>query len=196
MTKSQPASLASLLSSFSDPKVVKQLSRQSQAKPSQINQLIQLGLPTLIQALNTNAKTPAGANALQNALNQHASDPVDDLPSFLGQVDQEDGSKIIYHILGSKSNIVQSKLSAQTGLQTNQVGSLLSSLAPLLMGTLAQQNLSAGSSSDGLQGLLGNLVSGSKDDLAKMAMGLLDSDHDGDVIDDVGNLRGGFLGKR
>lgn len=193
---SQQASLASLLSSFSDPKVVKQLSRQTQAKPAQVNQLIQLGLPTLIQALKTNAQTPTGAKALQNALTQHASDPVDDLSSFLGSVDQVDGSKIIGHILGSKSNSVQSQLSAQTGLQTNQVGSLLSSLAPLLMGTLAQQNLSAGSSSDGLQGLLGNLLGGSGDDLAKMAMGLLDSDHDGDVMDDVGKLLGGFLGKR
>lgn len=193
---SQQASLASLLSSFTDPKVVKQLSRQTQAKPAQINQLIQLGLPTLIQALNTNAQTPTGAKALQNALNQHASDPVSDLSSFLGSVDQVDGSKIIGHILGSKTDKVQTKLSAQTGLQTNQVGSLLSSLAPLLMGTLAQQNLNAQPSSGGLQGLLGNLVAGSGDDLVKMAMGLLDSDHDGDVMDDVGKLLGGFLGKR
>ena len=189
-------SLAALLSSLTDDKVVNRLSQSSQAKPDQVAQLIQLGIPTLVQALKNNASSPNGALSLNKALDQHASDPVHDLGSFMDQLDPQDGSKIIGHILGSNTNKVQTKLGAQTGLGSDQVGSLLSSLAPILMGTLAQQKKSGASSGMDIGGLLGGLLGGSGDDMAKMAMGFLDSDHDGDVMDDVGKLLGGFLNKR
>jgi hypothetical protein len=127
-------------------------------------------------------------------LDQHSADPVSDLSSFLTQLDPTDGTKIIGHILGDKSSKVQSRLGAQTGLQDNQVGNLLSMLAPMLMGTLAQQKTT--SSETDLNGFLGNLLGNSGDDLAKTAMDLLDTDHDGNVMDDVGQLLDGFLNKR
>lgn len=187
-------SLSSLLGAFTDGKVIRQLSKKSDVDPNQVNSLIQLGIPTLVQALQKNASTPTGLSSLQNALNQHASDPIDDVSSFLSNVDLDDGSKIIGHILGSKTSTIQSKLGSQTGIPTDQVGTLLNSLAPLLMGTLAKQN--SVSSSPDLSGLLGGLLGGSGNDMAKMAMGLLDTDHDGDVMDDVGQLLGGFLKKK
>jgi len=54
------------------------------------------------------------------------------------------------------------------------------------------QNVDAG----GLGGLLGGLLGGSGGmDLGKIASGFLDSDGDGDIMDNVGDLLGGFLKK-
>ena len=187
--------MSDLLSSLTDQKVVRRLSKSTEADPSQVNQLIQLGIPTLVQAMKNNASSQSGSLALSKALDQHSTDPISDLSSFLTQLDPKDGSKIIGHILGDKSSTVQSRLGAQTGLQNNQVGDLLSMLAPMLMGTLAQQKNSASSDVD-LNGFLGGLLGNSGDDLAKTAMGLLVTDHDGDVMDDVSKMLGGFLNKR
>lgn len=190
-----PSSLSALLETLTDKNVVQKLSQSSSAEPRQVTQLIQLSIPTLVQAMKNNASTQKGALSLNKALDQHTADPVNDLSSFLTQLDPQDGNKIIGHILGSNSSSVQSKLQAQTGLQGNQVNGLLSMLAPLLMGSLAQQKKTVSSPSD-VNGFLGGLLGNSGDDIAKMAMGLLDADHDGDVMDDVGKLLGGFLNKR
>lgn len=190
------SSLSALLTSLTDKKVVNRLSKSNQADPSQVTQLINLGIPTLVQAMKNNASTASGSRSLGKALDQHAADPVNDLSSFLKQLDPQDGSKIIGHILGSNSAKVQTKLGAQTGLQSDQVGNLLNTLGPILMGTLAQQKNAAQSSDLDLSALLGGLLGGSGNNMAEMAMGLLDTDHDGDVMDDVGKLLGGFLNKR
>ena len=97
-------SLSDLLSSLTDQKVVRRLSKSTEADPSQVNQLIQLGIPTLVQAMKNNASSQSGSLSLSKALDQHSTDPVSDLSSFLTQLDPKDGSKIIGHILGDKSS--------------------------------------------------------------------------------------------
>jgi hypothetical protein len=50
--------LNDLLSQLTKSSVVKTMGKQVAADPNQVKQLIQLGLPTLIQAMNQNASTP------------------------------------------------------------------------------------------------------------------------------------------
>jgi len=184
-----------ILSQLSDRKVLKNLGKSVQAKPDQVKKLVDLGIPTLVSALQKNASTPSGAKSLAKALDQHQNDPVEDLFGFLGQVDTQDGSKIIGHILGAKTQTVEKKLGVQTGLDMNQVASLLSMLAPLLLSSLGKQKSNQGVNASGLGGLLGGLLGGSGQDLAGLASGFLDADKDGDIMDDVGNLLSGFLKK-
>jgi len=175
--------------------VLNKLGSTVDAAPSQVNQLIQLGIPTLITAMQKNASTPKGAQSLSKALTYHQDANINNLNSFLKQVDPVDGSKIVSHILGAKAPAVQQQLGLQTGLDLNQVGSLLSLLAPFLMGSLGQQKKSQNVDASGLGGLLGTLLGGSGNDLTKTVTNLLDTDHDGDIMDDVGKLLGGFLKK-
>jgi hypothetical protein len=127
-------------------------------------------------------------------LDDHKDDPVSNISAYLKNVDTTDGAKILGHVLGSKSSGVERKLSAQTGLQPNQVSGVLSQPAPVLLGMLGQQKAQQGVSVDGLGMLLGGLLGNS--DMMGMVTSILDSDKDGDVMDDVSKLLGGFFGKK
>lgn len=188
--------LDGILSQLDQDELIEKLGKSVNANPDQVKKLVQVGMPSLVQALNKNAKSPEGAASLAKALDQHKDDKVDDLADFLKNVDTKDGAKILQHVLGSKTNAVEKNLSLQTGLQGNQVGALLSMLAPLLMGSLGQQKKRQGVDTSGLGGLLGGLLGGSgSDNLLGGLSGLLDSDKDGDMMDDVGDLLGGFFKK-
>ena len=62
--------LNDLLAQLTRSTVVKSMGKQVSAQPDQVKQLIQLGLPTLLQAMNQNASTPQGAKALAKALDE------------------------------------------------------------------------------------------------------------------------------
>mgnify|MGYP003593027927 FL=1 len=139
---------------MSDSDMLDKLGRSAGAGPSQVQQLAQMGLPALLQALGRNASTSEGAASLAHALDQHQDDDVDDLDGFLNNVDREDGAKILQHIFADKNAGIQNRLAQKTGLQTNQVMDIMAQLAPLLMGTLAQQKNSATLTSRVLQSCL------------------------------------------
>jgi len=86
-----------------------------------------------MEALNRNASTAQGVQLLTSALEKHQEDDVDNLTNFLHNVDTADGSKILQHIFIDKNQRVQNILSKQTDLKLNQVGSLMSKLAHLLL---------------------------------------------------------------
>ena len=168
-----------LMSQLNNNDALAELAGKVGAKPSQVKQVAQIGLPTLMKALSNNASTPQGAEALARALDQHKDDPVDDIMAFIKNVDTEDGQKILNHVLAGKNKNVQMQLAKQAGLETNQVSSLLSQLAPLLLGTLGQQKKRTGKTDDG--GVMG------------MVSQLLDSDKDGDILDDVSGMLGSLF---
>ena len=158
-----------------------------------------MGLPTLIKALSNNASTPKGAEALAGALDQHKDDDINDIIQYIKNVDTEDGRKILNHVLANKNQNVQTRLAKQAGLQTSQVSGLMSQLAPLLLGALGQQKKKENLDATGISSLTSLLSDsmGKKDDSGIMGMvsQLLDSDKDGDIIDDVSGINGSILKK-
>ena len=178
--------------------VLKELSKTANAEPSQIQKAVSLGVPALLESLVRNAKTEEGALSLAKALDSHKDDKVDDIEGFLKNVDMEDGSKILGHILGGNKQKVQKNLAAQTGLQDNQVQDILKQLAPLLLGSLGKQKASKNVGSDGLQNMLAGVLAGqaSKNNgIMDSVTKLLDADDDGSIVDDVGKMLGGFFKK-
>ena len=169
-----------------------QLNQSVDAKPTQVQRLVQLGLPVLMEALNRNVSTPQGAQALTSALEQHQEDNTDDLTGFIEKVDTEDGSKILQHVFENKNQMVQNNLSKQTGLNTNQVGSLMAKLAPLMLGALGNQKKAQNLDATGVASLASTLSKGLQQsgggNLFSLAKQLLDADKDGDIMDDLGNL--------
>jgi hypothetical protein len=166
------------------------------AAPDQVQQLAQIGLPALLQALGRNAATSEGAASLASALDQHQDDDVDDLDGFLNNVDREDGAKMLQHIFGGNNAIVENKLAQKTGIEMNQVSGLMAQLAPLLLGALAQQKKQQNVDQSGITDMLGGLLqqsAGSKNNFMNMAMDLLDADNDGSIMDDLGGMFKGFM---
>ena len=160
--------------------------------------IVQAALPLLLSALARNSSTPAGANSLQNALKKdHDGSILDDVLGALTNSDQGDGASILGHIFGAQRPTVQQGLGKAANADANQVGQVLEMLAPILMGALgkqtAQSNLDAGSLSDLLRGTAqqAQKTVPVQPDVMGSLLGMLDTNKDGSVIDDVG----GFLSK-
>lgn len=179
---------------LNNPDLLNTLGQQFGAKPDQVEKVMTLGMPTLLQALGKNAATPDGAASLANALDQHKDDEVDDLQQFVGKVDANDGQKMLGHILSGKQDNVLGKLAGQTGLDAKQVSGLLARFAPMLMGVLGKQKQEQHVDANGLAGMLGGVLgqAGNAGLMGKVT-GMLDADGDGDIMDDVKGMLGKFF---
>lgn len=191
--------ILSILNSLQDKQAVSQLTKSVGADSNQVKKAVELGLPMLMQAMGNNAKTPQGAASLAKALDQHKDDSLDDVMGFLKGVDINDGKKILGHVFNQKTQTVQKNLAMQTGMSSNQAENLLAQLAPIVLGALGKEKSQKGVDANGLTSMIpmltGLLGSGSNNDILGMASKLLDADGDGDIMDDVSNLIGGFFKK-
>jgi hypothetical protein len=175
--------------------ILNKLGGKAGVDPSKVQEVAKIGLPSLIKAMNQNASTEDGAQALAKALEQHKDDEVDDLGGYLDKVDTQDGAKILQHILSGEDASFKNNLANKTGLKSQQVSGILNQLAPMLMGMMGKEKADRGSGAN-VQDLLGDLLGqGSKGGFMDIAEGLLDSDKDGSIVDDVGKLFGGFFKK-
>lgn len=181
--------------------VVNRISSRIGADPGTTGNAIDAALPLLISALAHNAQDPAQARALDTAVAQdHSGAILENVPAHVSAPDQQDGAAILRHVLGDKQQTVQSGLSQATGLDANKVGSLLTTLAPLVMGALGRAKQQNGLD----QGGLSTLLNQEQQHLSQSAPGamnalsrLLDRNNDGSVVDDIGGMLGkAFGGKR
>ena len=96
-------------------------------------------VPTLIQNMQKNASTKSGEKSLAKALSDHAKDDTGNISDFLKNADLEDGAKILGHILGENKNVLESGVAKKSGLSSDQVSTILSAAAPLLLNVLGQK---------------------------------------------------------
>jgi len=95
--------------------------------------------------------------------------------------------------------LAEQAVARSSGLDPAKAGSLLATLAPLVLGAVGRVRQDRGLDANGLAGLLG----GERDALTASAPGmmgivsrLLDRNQDGSVLDDVGGMLGSLFGKR
>lgn len=185
--------IAKLLSVFSNSDSVAALSQHSGVDSSQVSDLLAKAIPILMKGMQQNASTEAGANSLAKALDDHAGSDVSNAGAFLKNMDLSEGSKILGHILGNKKEDVQTGLAQKTGLSSSQVGSILASVAPMLLSVLGGQKQSANVGSNGIGSMLSSLLGGSDgglDDMISSALADKDGDGKPDLLDKVGGLFG------
>ena len=191
--------ILTILNSLQDKQTVNQLTKSVGADSAQVKKAVELGLPMLMQAMSNNVKTPQGAADLAKALDQHKEDPVDDVLGFLNGADINDGKKILGHVFNQKTQTVEKNLAAQTGMSSSQVEKLLAQLAPVVLGALGKEKNQKGIDANGLTSMLPMITkllgSGSRDDVLGIASKLSDADGDGDIMDDVSKMLGGFFKK-
>lgn len=130
--------LETLLTSMTSSSSLDSMSRRTGGSNDQMAALITAALPILLKALTSNASTQSGAASLQEALSQHQE--TGSVAEQFAAADTADGAKILQHILGGNSSSVMSGLSRQSGLSNDQVGSALSTLAPVLLSSLSAAN--------------------------------------------------------
>lgn len=132
----------------------------------QVQQLMMLAIPLLLKYMTKNASSGNGAQSLLGALAQHTNQK--NMDKQLDDADEDDGSKIIGHILGSNQNKVTQDLSVQTGLKPDQISKVLAILAPAMMSGVSQAASTASAADDSskptgpsLSGLMGSGIFGS-----------------------------------
>lgn len=169
-------------------------------------------LPTLVGGLEANAKDPAGAASLENALQQHSSSGLLDSGTEGGgvdidQVDEADGAKIVSNVFGDKKTDVASALGGISGgADSGLVSKVLPLLAPIVLAYLAKkftggggsgQATEAQASGGGLGDLLGSVLgsggSGGAGGLGGVLGGILGGGS-GSSGGGLGDLLGGLLG--
>ncbi|WP_217181670.1 DUF937 domain-containing protein [Streptomyces sp. AC495_CC817] len=148
---------------------------------------VEQGGAVLLGGLAKNASTSEGSSAIESALKRHegasGATKVDD-------VDQEDGGKIVSHILGANKQEVTDKLTQSKETAGIDFGKLLPILAPIIMGLIANANKGKSESTEagsggGIGDIIGGLLGGGNGGGASSGGGI------GDVI---GGLLGGGNG--
>ncbi len=137
-------------------KVISSLSNASGGSSDQVSGLIDLAMPLLMQSLTSNASSQSGAQSLLGALSQHTNTA--SITDQIMSADTADGSAILGHIFGENEGQVVQSLSQDSGMNSDQVMSVLSSIAPALLSGLSaatqtaqtQQAANSGISADSL----------------------------------------------
>ena len=136
------------------------ISQKFNIDSKQVSSVITSALPSLLGAMQKNASTEAGAASLTQALGNHAGS-ADNIIDNLKGADLTDGSKILGHIFGGNLSSVLSGISSSTGVATNSVSNILSSIAPSMLALLGKGQQGSGIDASGLAGMLGSLIGGS-----------------------------------
>ena len=87
-----------------------QIGKKADVDKDEVSTILEAALPMLLESMNENSKSKKGAESLAKALMDHADDDDD-----IDNIDEEDGEKILGHILGSKSSTVTKNLAKVAG---------------------------------------------------------------------------------
>ncbi|MDO5717089.1 MAG: DUF937 domain-containing protein [Tissierellia bacterium] len=104
-----------------------------------LTKIAMLGLPILFMALKENNKDEKKAEALRDTLSRHEVDSTGSILDRLTQADEEDGDKIMGHILGDKKMEMIDKIAAETGASREEVYKALKKLSPTVLEQLAHE---------------------------------------------------------
>ena len=195
------SSILDLLASTLGGGAVNQIGSKLGLDPSTTGKVVSAAIPLLVTALAKNSSTPQGAQSLHTALsNDHDGSVLDDVMGFLGSAQGSGaGAGILKHVLGNKQEALQTGLGQSTGVDPSSVGQILEMVAPMVMGALGRQTQQSGMDAGGLTNFLqGQAQSArqSQPDILGSVMGMLDTNNDGSIIDDVGGILGKLFGKK
>ena len=155
---------SSILNTIMGSDSVSSLSNLTGTSEKDVSGVLSTVLPLFMNGAQGQATNADTAQSFANALASHGQDDFSDLSSFLGNVDLEDGGKIVEHLLGKDATAATtSNLSAQSGISANNITSILSATAPLLMsmmGKQATQEADEAPDDVDLSGLVGSLFGG------------------------------------
>jgi hypothetical protein len=125
--------------------------------PAQARNAIEHALPLIVGGMAQNASTAQGADALNNALGEHAGFDISNVLNGVlnGSGGSGIGGAILSHIFGGNQAAANQGLGQTTGLGQQNAGQLMAILAPIVMAALANHAQGQGLSPGGLGSMLG-----------------------------------------
>jgi hypothetical protein len=180
--------LVSMIASQLGGPVVNQISQQIGADSGSTQSAINTALPMLLSAMGNHGN----ADELQQEA-QNQGGVIDDVMGFLGNSQAGGlGGMLLNQFMGGNQNAIANLVGQQSGLSSGSAMQLLGILTPIVMGALGKS--SAGGDANGLSQMLGAAASSSGgNDLLGAATKMLDSDGDGNVMEEIGGLLKKFI---
>lgn len=175
--------ITNILGALTDNDAVDAIAKNLKLDSNQVSSVITNALPTLLGAMQKNASTQGGAEALTKALGDHAGNAGNILSNLSG-ADLTDGNKILSHIFGGNLSSVISGISQKSGVANNMVGSILAAIAPSLLALLGKGQQKIGINAAGLAGMLGTILAASSANSNSNSGGL------GDLLGGLGKIFG------
>jgi hypothetical protein len=180
------------------PDTIQQISSSLGADPGATSNAVSLALPALLGGLSQNAAQPQGAAALDKALNAHDGSILDNLGGLLGGgggggIAGGIGGAILGHIFGNRRGSVEQGVGRASGLDAGQVAQLMAMLAPIVMGVLGRMKQTKGLDANRLPEVLQQSHEQGRQEVPGLG-GLLDSNNDGNVADDLLRMGTSALG--
>jgi hypothetical protein len=157
-------------------------------------------IPAMMAGLTRNAASSGGANALLGALDRdHDGSVLDDVMGYLGGGGNlADGAGILSHVFGGRQPQVEQAVSRSSGVDAGSVAKIMAMMAPLVMGSLGKAQRQQRLDASGLAAALGQQERHARKAspaAADLFSRLLDSDGDGDSMDDIATIGTGLLGR-
>ena len=152
------------------------LSNLTEVSDKDVNSVLAEALPALLNGVNQQAKDKDTTESFANALAEHAKADTKDVKGFLGNIDLEDGAKIIGHLLGAEKSDVTKKVAKKTGVSDDKTAMILAAAGPLLMSLLGQQADEDENKNAGVEALIGALLENV--DVVELLTSSLSSDSD------------------
>lgn len=147
------SALTGLMSSFLSDNSLNSVSGKAGVDSGDVAGILAAALPSLLNGANGQASDESTSESFFEAVNSHAGkDP--------GDVDVDEGQKIISHLLGNDEEEVTRAIAKKTGMSSAKVGLVLAAAAPIIMNLLGKET-SSSHSSHGTASLLGSLLGGS-----------------------------------
>jgi hypothetical protein len=186
MESAMPANLVSVVMQFLTPDMIAKIASALGLDRSLAQKAIGGAVPALLAGLADVAVTPNGARQLGNTLAQQQTGALESFKNLIGGSSPntlaETGSGMLSGLFGGAAlDTMAQSIGKFAGLDGATSKSLLGMLGPVVLGTLGQQQRSAGLDASGLAALLGSqrdqiaaaIPSGLADRLS--AAGLIDS---------------------
>lgn len=153
---------------------VEQISKKFNLDAAQTTNALGQLLPSLKQGMQQNTQQQGGLESLLGDLSNSKNEQYVDQPERLAEPQAVDnGNAILGHLLGSKetSRQVAEQAASNTGIDSGILKQMLPLAASMFMGSLSKETNAQSSQQGFLQGML-------------------DSDNDGSVLDNVAGLAG------
>lgn len=180
-------------------KGVDEVARKAGTDAQQTQAASAAAVAALLKGLANNAGSQQGAADLLEALKRdHWNFDAQQAPAQIQKSDPGLTADILGHIFGKKQEKVERQLGKATGVGQGNMGKILASLAPVVLGMIAnrskQSNVESGPDLSKWIGQQTTQMKESHKDLGFLES-MLDSDHDGDVdIGDIAGMIGKFMG--
>jgi hypothetical protein len=176
-----------------------EIARTVGVSSSDVTNVLGGAVPAIMAGLTRNSSSGEGIAGLAGALDRdHDGSILDDVMGYLGGGGNlADGAGILGHVLGGRQNSIESAVSKSSGVDLGAVTKIMAMVAPLIMGALGKAKRQQGFDAGGLAEMLGQQERAARKtspSAVDMFSRMLDSDGDGDPMDDIVKMGSGLLG--